>query len=88
MDRVIARLTEGRAAILVILAVAAATIGTALFSQHVLGYIPCKLCYWQRQPYYVAIPAALMRRGLVVARGFPQFPTTPVSRRARCMGRS
>ncbi|MFL4974603.1 MAG: disulfide bond formation protein B [Microvirga sp.] len=59
MDRVIARLTERRAAILVILAVAAATIGTALFSQHVLGYIPCKLCYWQRQPYYVAIPVAL-----------------------------
>ena len=44
MDRVIARLTQGRAAILVILAVAAATIGTALFSQHVLGYIPCRLC--------------------------------------------
>ena len=59
MDRVIARLTQGRAAILVILAVAAATIGTALFSQHVLGYIPCRLCYWQRQPYYVAMPVAL-----------------------------
>src|SRR3954451_4432032 len=59
MDRVIARLTEHRAAILAILAVAAATIGTALFSQHVLGYIPCKLCYLQRQPYYVAMPLAL-----------------------------
>ena len=44
MDRVIARLTERRAALLVVLAVAAATIGAALFSQHVLGYIPCKLC--------------------------------------------
>src|SRR3954452_24984104 len=59
MDRVIARLTERRAAILVIDAIAAATIGTALFSQHVLGYIPCKLCYWQRQPYYLAIPVAI-----------------------------
>jgi disulfide bond formation protein DsbB len=59
MDRVIARLTERRTAIALILVVAAATIATALFSQHVLGYIPCKLCYWQRQPYYVAIPAAL-----------------------------
>ncbi|MFL5112113.1 MAG: disulfide bond formation protein B [Microvirga sp.] len=59
MDRVIARLTEPRTATLLVLLVAAATIGTALFSQHVLGYIPCKLCYWQRQPYYVAIPVAL-----------------------------
>ena len=58
MDTIIARLTEPRAATLVVLALAAATIGAALFSQHVLGYIPCKLCYWQRQPYYVAIPAA------------------------------
>jgi disulfide bond formation protein DsbB len=59
VDTIIARLTEPRAATLVVLALAAATIGAALFSQHVLGYVPCKLCYWQRQPYYVALPLAL-----------------------------
>jgi disulfide bond formation protein DsbB len=59
MDRLLARLTERRTAMLLILLVTAATIGTALFSQHVLGYVPCKLCYIQRWPYYVAIPLAL-----------------------------
>jgi len=59
MDRLVARLTERRTATLIILLVAAATIGAALFSQHVLGYLPCKLCLYQRWPYYVAIPIAL-----------------------------
>jgi disulfide bond formation protein DsbB len=59
MARPMARLTERRTAALLILATAAATIGAALFSQHVLGYVPCKLCLTQRQPYYVAIPIAL-----------------------------
>jgi disulfide bond formation protein DsbB len=59
MDRFVARLTERRTATLLILVAAAATIGAALFSQHVLGYLPCKLCLYQRQPYYVAIPIAL-----------------------------
>ncbi|HEX8666420.1 MAG TPA: disulfide bond formation protein B [Beijerinckiaceae bacterium] len=59
MDRLVARLTEPRTATLIILFVATATIGTALFSQHVLGYVPCKLCLHQRWPYYVAIPIAL-----------------------------
>ena len=59
MDRLVARLTEPRTATLLVLVVAAATIGAALFSQHVLGYVPCKLCLYQRWPYYVAIPIAL-----------------------------
>ena len=34
----------------------AATVGTALGFQHIGGYIPCKLCYEQRMPYYVGVP--------------------------------
>jgi disulfide bond formation protein DsbB len=59
MDRLVARLTERRTAALLVLLAAVATIGAALFSQHVLGYVPCKLCLYQRWPYYVAIPIAL-----------------------------
>jgi disulfide bond formation protein DsbB len=59
MDALVTRLTERRTATLVILLVAAAAIAAALISQHVLGLIPCKLCYLQRQPYYVALPVAL-----------------------------
>ncbi|HEX8164414.1 MAG TPA: disulfide bond formation protein B [Beijerinckiaceae bacterium] len=59
MERLVARLLERRTATLLVLAIAAATIGAALFSQHVLGYVPCKLCLYQRWPYYVAIPIAL-----------------------------
>lgn len=36
----------------------AATVGTALFFEHVLGYIPCKLCLAQRVPYYTGMPIA------------------------------
>ena len=38
----------------------AATIGGALFFEHVLGYVPCSLCYLGRQPHYFAIGAALI----------------------------
>ena len=73
MDRLADRLTERRTATLLVLAVAAATIGAALFSQHVLRYVPCKLCLYQRWPYYVAIPIAL---ALVLA------PVSDAARRA------
>lgn len=33
-----------------------AVIATVLGFQHIGGYIPCKLCLEQREPYYVAIP--------------------------------
>ena len=36
-----------------------AVIATVLAFQHIGGYIPCKLCLEQRQPYYAAIPLAL-----------------------------
>jgi disulfide bond formation protein DsbB len=54
----------------------AATVGGALAFQYIGGYIPCKLCYEQRIPYYVGIPlmlvallASLMRLPAWVSRG-------------------
>ncbi len=38
---------------------AAATVGGALVFEHAFGYVPCKLCLIQRNPYYVAIPLGL-----------------------------
>lgn len=38
----------------------AATVGSALAFQYIGGYIPCKLCYEQRIPYYVGIPLMLI----------------------------
>lgn len=53
-------LTAPRPAALLVLLAAAATVGGALIFQHVLGYVPCKLCLEQRQPYYLALPLAAM----------------------------
>jgi disulfide bond formation protein DsbB len=36
----------------------AAVIGAVLAFQHLGGFIPCKLCLAQREPYYVAMPLA------------------------------
>lgn len=44
-----------------------ATVGTALGFQHIGGFIPCKLCLEQRDPYYIAIPIMLLA---VVSAGF------------------
>ena len=49
---------ERRAAVL--LAISAATIGGAWFSEYGLGYIPCKLCLLQRWPYYFGVPLAAL----------------------------
>lgn len=38
----------------------AAVVGSALAFQHIGGYIPCKLCYEQRIPYYVGVPLMLL----------------------------
>ena len=51
--------TPRRAAAAVAL-LAAATIGGALVSEHVFGLVPCKLCLWQRQPYYGGVPLAAL----------------------------
>ena len=39
---------------------AAATVGGALVFEHVFGYVPCKLCLIQRDPYYAAIAVGLV----------------------------
>ncbi len=41
------------------LLIATAVIGSALGSQYIGGLEPCKLCHWQRYPYYVGIPLVL-----------------------------
>ena len=43
-----------------VLAGAILTIAGALFFQHGLGYVPCKLCLTERVPYYVAMPLAIL----------------------------
>lgn len=43
----------------------AAIVATVLGFEHIGGYIPCKLCYEQRVPYYIGIP--LMVVGVVSA---------------------
>ena len=43
-----------------ILGISTATILGALASEHLFGLVPCKLCLWQRWPYYVGVPLALL----------------------------
>lgn len=38
----------------------AVVVGTALGFEHIGGFIPCKLCLAQREPYYVGIPVMLI----------------------------
>ena len=49
-----------RQAALAVAAGAAATVGGALVFEHVFGYVPCKLCLIQRNPYYIAIPLGVL----------------------------
>jgi disulfide bond formation protein DsbB len=39
---------------------AAATVGGALIFEHAFGYVPCKLCLIQRNPYYIGVPLGLV----------------------------
>ena len=53
-------------------AIALATLLTAFYFQHVLGYQPCQMCLWQRWAYYAGIPLAIIaaltgRRELLLA---------------------
>jgi disulfide bond formation protein DsbB len=57
----IANPERGRKFTALFLAVAmAAVVGSALAFQYIGGYIPCKLCYEQRIPYYVGVPLMLL----------------------------
>ncbi len=61
-----------RMAMLVSLGMIAA-IGSVLGFQYIGGYIPCELCYLQRQPYYfVAMPAGFLAL-LLAMLGRPAF---------------
>ena len=45
---------------LIVLAAMIAVIAAVLGFQHIGGYIPCKLCLAQREPYYAAMPLAAL----------------------------
>lgn len=66
------RLLAPRAAAILILLAAAATLAGALVFEHGLGLRPCKLCLQQRNPYYLALPLALAA-ALVPRRGWSRF---------------
>lgn len=52
-------LLRSRLAGIAIAAGSAAVLGAALAFQHIGGLVPCDLCYLQRYPFWVAIPAGL-----------------------------
>ncbi|MGY6569290.1 MAG: disulfide bond formation protein B [Salinarimonas sp.] len=60
MSRLASLLEAHRLIAFLIAALAMATIGAALFFEHVVGLYPCVLCLYQRWPYYAAIPLALV----------------------------
>ncbi|MGA0533983.1 disulfide bond formation protein B [Hansschlegelia sp. KR7-227] len=41
-------------------AIASLAVGGALVFEHVFGYVPCMLCLWERWPYYLGAPLALV----------------------------
>ncbi|MBS9722395.1 disulfide bond formation protein B [Tianweitania sp. BSSL-BM11] len=47
----------------------ALTVGTAVGFQVIGGYIPCKLCYEQRIPYYIGLPILALAVILSFMRG-------------------
>lgn len=49
----------------------ALTVGTAVGFQMIGGYLPCKLCYEQRIPYYVGIPILAVAAILALGRRLP-----------------
>ena len=54
------RIHESRLLILAVVLVVAAVPLSALGFEHLGGYIPCKLCLEQREPWYAAIPVAFL----------------------------
>ncbi|MFM7345443.1 MAG: disulfide bond formation protein B [Tagaea sp.] len=51
-------------------AAGAAILGAALAFQYLGGLAPCELCYWQRYPFWVAIPAGVAAACLPAARPY------------------
>lgn len=54
-------------------ALAGAAIGGAWFSELVMGFVPCMLCLWERWPYYIGLPLALLAFALRGTRAFPML---------------
>ncbi len=52
-------ISNPRAAAALVALGGAAVLGAALAFQHLGGLAPCELCYWQRYPFWVAIPAGI-----------------------------
>ncbi|HYF53305.1 MAG TPA: disulfide bond formation protein B, partial [Salinarimonas sp.] len=63
MPDLLRRLLEPRVAAGLILLAGGATILGALYVEHGVGLLPCKLCLQQRWPYYIGLPLA----GLAIA---------------------
>lgn len=53
-----------RESIALLLVLASIAVVGAAWSFELAGFVPCKLCLIQRQPYYLAIPIALMAWGV------------------------
>lgn len=53
-------MSPARSYALLVLALSAATVGTALASQHWGGLQPCMLCLYERWPYYAAAALTLL----------------------------
>ena len=66
-----------RAALLIILLVAAATIAGAFVFEYAVGLQPCPLCLMQRKPYYA---------GMILAGGAIAFPLPSPWRRSALTG--
>ena len=47
----------------------AVTVGTALGFEHLAGFIPCKLCLEQRDPYYAGVIAGVIALGHMALTG-------------------
>jgi disulfide bond formation protein DsbB len=50
-----------------------AAVASALAFQYIGGYIPCALCYIQRNPYYAGIPLGLVALALIAFNAPPKL---------------
>ncbi len=50
----------------------AGAVGSALGFQYIGGYIPCQLCYIQRNPYYAGVVLGLIALALIAANASPK----------------
>jgi len=55
---------SARQAQLLAIAIPAALLGGAYFSQYVGGLYPCEMCWWQRYPHFIALALGLLSLAL------------------------